>query len=332
MLVVAALLFAGCAGHVTSDIVLYTGGVIHTGVARRGHAEALAIRKGRIMAVGKTSTLFKAYPHALKIDLKGACVVPGLIDAHGHLASLGASKLQLDLRTTLNYMDLVQRVRERAAQIPAGQWILGGRWDQATWGDKALPHHRALSELTPDNPVLLSRVDGHAALANRKAMELAGITNETKSPAGGEILRGKNGAPTGVFVDNAVALVRRVIPEGQGLPIGELWKIAQRACFAVGITSVHDPGVAREDIPELKKLYEKGELTLRAYVMLSDDDGMAKYLEENEPLVGDRFSVGALKLYVDGARGSWGASASAGEVAEAGVASLGCGWGRAAWA
>ena len=262
------------------------------------------------MAVGDHGTLHSLYPRAKRVDLERKCVIPGLIDAHGHLASLGALKDQLDLRKTRDYRAMVQSVAARAATLPNGAWIQGGRWDQSLWGMKEFPHHGPLSDATPDHPVLLSRVDGHAALANRKALALAGITRETKSPPGGEILHDESGEPTGMLIDNALDLVRGVIPPADGRPIGELWTIAQRACLSVGLTCVHDAGVARSDIAALQKLYDDGTLKLRAHVMLSDGAGMAEYLAGNKPAraTGDvRFAVRSLKLYIDGAMGSRGA-------------------------
>jgi len=286
---------------------LYVHAVVHTVDPDWPHADALAVQRDRIAAVGTTEALRRKYPEAEVIDLAGACVVPGLIDAHGHLASLGALQRHLDLRATKSYEEMLTRVRERAAEAPPGTWILGGRWDQADWGEKELPDHHALSEATPDHPVLLARVDGHAALANRQALAAAGITRETQDPPGGEILRDEAGEPTGLLVDRAVDLVRDAVPEGAGWPTGELWRAAQQACFRVGLTGVHDAGVSHTDLKDLEGRYARGELELRVYAMLSNEAGLEDYLEHHRTRLAARFSVGAIKLYMDGAMGSRGA-------------------------
>ncbi|MDH3592142.1 MAG: amidohydrolase [Planctomycetota bacterium] len=297
------LLLLLCRLTVAEETVVYHNATVHTG---KGRADTIVVRGARIVAVGKLAVLGRIAGRM--VDLQGACVVPGFIDAHGHLAGLGALKRQLDLRTTKTYAEMLERVKEYSGEMPPGAWILGGRWDQANWGEKKFPHHGPLSAVTPAHPVLLSRVDGHAAIANKMALRLAGITRDTKNPPGGEILRDAAGEPTGILVDGAIGLVRRHVPEGGGLPTGELWKIAQEACFRVGLTGVHDAGIARSAVADLRGRYERGELKLRVYGMLSDGRGMDAYLAANEPFVHPRFTVRALKLYIDGAmglRGAW---------------------------
>ncbi|MHC4668257.1 MAG: amidohydrolase [Planctomycetota bacterium] len=306
-----ALLLVGCATPEAAPpeppVALYVHAIVHTVDPKWPRAEALAVRGERILAVGKSQALTHRYPRARTVDLGGACVVPGLIDAHGHLASLGSLMRHLDLRPTRSYEEMLARVQERVAQTPPGSWILGGRWDQASWGRKELPHHAPLSEVTPDHPVLLARVDGHAALANRRALDLAGIDADTEDPPGGEIVRDDAGEPTGILVDRAVALVEQVIPEGGGLPTGARWRSAQEACFRVGLTGVHDAGVSRGDLADLKRRYARGELKLRVHAMLADEPGIADHLARHPPRSNPRLSVRALKLYVDGAMGSRGA-------------------------
>ena len=278
-------------------MVVSENAVIHTMDAKNPKAQVLVVRGAEIVAVGGLD-LIEKHRGARRVDLKGACVVPGLIDAHGHLAGLGALQRQLDLRDTRSFAEMLQRIQARTRETPKGAWILGGRWDNATWGQKALPRHADVSKITPDHPVLLSRVDGHAALANAKALALAHITRETKDPDGGEILRDDKGEPTGILVDNAIALVRRVIPEGGGAPIEELWAVGEQACLRAGLTSVHDAGIAPADVARLP-----GKLKLRVYAMLSAVPGIERYVAENKPTA----SVRAVKAYIDGAMGSRGA-------------------------
>jgi len=287
--------------------VIYHNAVVHPVAPGQQGTDAFVIKDKIFVGVGKFELIRRVFRGAKRIDLKGACVVPGLIDAHGHLATLGALQRQIDLRDTTSYQQMIDRTKQYAAKRKPGSWILGGRWDQANWGQKELPTHPALSAATPDHPVLLSRIDGHAALANQAALELAGITRDTQPPPGGEIGKDQDGELTGMLIDNAIDLVRGQIPQGGGEPILELWKTAQTACFRAGLTAVHDAGVARKDLPALKRAYETGELKIRAYVMLSDSRGMAGWLKTNKPYQSARLTIRALKLYLDGAMGSRGA-------------------------
>ncbi|MHC5010436.1 MAG: amidohydrolase, partial [Planctomycetota bacterium] len=289
-------------------LTLYHGAVVHTVDPQRPQAEAFAVEDERIFAVGALAEVEAACAgrDVRRVDLEGACVVPGLIDAHGHLAGLGRMRRQLDLRDATSYEEVIERVRAHAATLPAGTWILGGRWDQATWGEKDFPVHGPLSEVTPDHPVLLSRVDGHAALANAEAMALAGISRDTRAPEGGEVLRGEDGEPTGMFVDNAIGLVRRAVTEAS-VPTGDLWRAAEEACFRAGLTCVHDAGVSASDVEDLRERYRRGELSLRVHAMLSAGGGIVDYMNEHDPVGDTQLSVRAVKVYVDGAMGSRGA-------------------------
>ncbi|MCZ6787289.1 MAG: amidohydrolase family protein, partial [Planctomycetota bacterium] len=224
---VVGLFLAGCE---EPALVVYENAVIHTMDPKNPKAEVLVVRGDAIEAVGGRE-LIEKYGGARRVDLEGACMVPGLMDAHGHLAGLGALQRQLDLRDTRSFAEMLQRIQARVHETPKGAWILGGRWDNASWGEKKLPRHGEISKITPNHPVLLSRVDGHAALANGRALALAGITRETRDPEGGEILRDDKGEATGILVDNAIALVRRVIPEGGGAPIEELWAAGEQVCL-----------------------------------------------------------------------------------------------------
>ncbi len=297
------LLFTAAAA---AEPVLYHNATFYTVDPKRPRAEVMVVDGERIVAVGGQE-LLKGYEHVRSVDLGGLWVVPGLIDAHGHLAGLGRLRIQLDLRDTKSFEELLERVEERVASTPKGTWILGGRWDNATWGQKELPDHARLSAITPEHPVLLSRVDGHAALANAYALRLAGVTRDSKDPDGGEILRDEKREPTGMLIDNAMSLVRRTIPEGGGTPTGELWMHAQTQCLREGLTGVHDAGVSHTDLEDLRKRYARGELKVRAYVMLSSGPGIEKYLATHEPVIDKWLTVRAVKAYMDGAMGSRGA-------------------------
>ena len=228
---------------------VFTGGNVYTFDAAGTRAEALAVRDGRIAAVGSDKDILAlAGPETRRVALGGLTVVPGLIDAHGHMAALGAIKRgQEDLLEAASFDELLRRVAERVKKSRPGEWILGTRWDQANWGQKEFPAHPRLSAVSPENPVLLWRVDGHAALANRKALELAGITRDTPDPPGGEILRDKDGEPTGMLVDAAKGLVTRHVRASAGDARAELLA-AQQACLAAGLTGVHDAGLSEAEV------------------------------------------------------------------------------------
>jgi predicted amidohydrolase YtcJ len=270
--------------------------------------DAVAVKAGRILAVGLHAPVLEAHrgPKTELVDLKNGHVYPGFVDAHAHFASLGKLKRQLDGRGTKSFEDLVALAKERAAKAAPGEWILGGRWDHASWGMKEFPSHQKLSEAVPDVPVFLSRVDGHAALANKKAMELAGIGRDTPDPAGGDILRDAAGDATGIFVDNAMDLVRRAIPKTAG-SLESVALEAQEACLRVGLTGVHDMGVTIPEADQYVQLARSGKLKIRLYLALSDQPDLAAVLATRKPVLDDRVAVRAVKLYQDGAMGSRGA-------------------------
>lgn len=291
----------------TSSTV-YIRGKIYTALDEQASVGAMAVSAdGEIIAIGSRSSVARAVGKGRpEVDLNGAVVVPGFIDAHGHLAGLGSIKLGvIDLSGTSSYEEVVEIVRERAEQTPGNEWILGRGWDNESWPVKDMPEHGPLSEATPDNPVYLARVDGHAALANEAAMEIAGISPETESPTGGEILRDGADA-TGVFVDNAEVLITRHIPEGAAGSFRDLIFAAQEACFSAGLTGMHDMGMSPQEVEIYKQLESTGALDLRVAGYLSGNYAL-RYFENNEPYKGDRFTLNGTKLYMDGAMGSRGA-------------------------
>ncbi|HEX2780466.1 MAG TPA: amidohydrolase family protein, partial [Gemmatimonadaceae bacterium] len=235
----------------------------------RPTAEALAVRDGRILFVGSARGV-KALtgPGTKVVDAHGGTVIPGMTDAHAHFMGLGQALRTVDLTGTTSYEQVIERVVARAKTVPAGSWIIGRGWDQNDWGDTRFPTHDALSRAVPNHPVLLERVDGHAQLANAKAMQMAGVTAQTRDPEGGRLERGASGAPTGVFVDNATGLVERAVPA----PSRE--ELRGRALAAIdemhrwGLTGIHDAGEPRPNIELFEQLAKEGKLDLRTYVMV----------------------------------------------------------------
>jgi predicted amidohydrolase YtcJ len=302
-----ALLVAPLA--IAQDITIYRDATIHTMDAARPKAEALAVRGEHLLAVGSLEEVRAAAKGAqiIEVSLGGMTVLPGLIDAHGHMAGLGSFGLGvLELSSAKTFADVVTAAAAAAKQKQPGEWVLGGRWDHESWNSKQLPSHPQLSGATPDNPVWLRRVDGHAGIANAAALKLAGITRDKESPAGGEILKDDSGEPTGVLVDNAMALVEAKVPPGARGRGEDLLLKAQELCLTAGLTGVHDAGVSPADIQTYQRLESEGKLKIRSYLMVAGPYALS-YFDRTKPFSGPRVSALAAKLYIDGAMGSRGA-------------------------
>ena len=296
----------------TADLVVVNAN-IYTVDDGRPRAAAMAVRDGRIAFVGSERGA-RAFvgPRTRVVDAAGRTIIPGMTDAHAHFLGLGAALRIVDLTGTSSYEEVIARVVARAREAPAGTWIQGRGWDQNDWGsDTRFPTHDALSRAVPDHPVILTRVDGHAVLANARAMRLAGVTAATRDPEGGRIERDAGGAPTGVFVDNAKDLV------GHAVPAPSAAEVRTRALAAIdemhrwGLTGVHDAGATRRTIELYEQLAREGKLELRTYVMIADDSASLAYYFARGPRVGvhgGRLWVRCVKLYADGALGSRGAA------------------------
>jgi predicted amidohydrolase YtcJ len=310
-LALAAPRAAGAQTRGPADLVI-TNARIYTVDDTRPVVQALAVRDGKILFVGSVhEAMALRGPSTRVIDATGQTIIPGMVDAHAHLLGLGQALRQVDLVGTKSYEEVVSRVTAAARGLPAGRWILGQGWDQNDWGDTRFPTHDALSRALPDNPVYLTRVDGHAGLANAAAMRAAGVTTATPDPSGGRIERTATREPTGVFVDNAKDLIERIIPS----PTREEDRKALRAAIAdahrYGLVGVHDAGESRATIDLMEEMAKAGELPFRLYVMISDDSAaIAHYLAigPRSGLYDDHLWVRAIKLYADGALGSRGAA------------------------
>lgn len=295
-----------------ADLVL-RGGKIVTMNPKQPQAEAIAIVGRRIARVGSDREIEEMIgPHTRVIELRGRLVVPGFIESHGHLLGLGQSRLILDLRGTRSAEEVAERVARKAREAKPGEWILGRGWDQNEWPRKDFPTHEVLDRVAPQHPVYLTRVDGHAAWVNRRALELAGITRETADPPGGRLIRDAEGRPTGVLIDRAMNLVARLIPPRSREENKRALLLAIEECLRSGITSFHDAGASREAIELYKELLREGALRLRLYVMISgrDEALLREYLERG-PEIGlgeHHLTIRAIKLVADGALGSRGAA------------------------
>jgi predicted amidohydrolase YtcJ len=295
-----------------ADLVLAGGRVVTLAEpGLRARPLSIAVRGGRIAAVGTDAELRAlSGPSTRRIDLQGALVLPGLTDAHVHVEGLGTARESLDLVGAATLDEALKRVAAAARTLGPGEWLLGRGWDQNDWPGQKFPGAADLDRVSGDHPVFLVRVDGHAAWANTRALQAAGLTAATADPDGGRILRDAAGAPTGILVDAAQRLVSSRIPA----PSREVRKRRLRAGLAAaaeaGLTSVHDAGVTLDTIPLYKELLAEGAMAVRAYVLLR---GPAEFLENAERLqpeigLGDgRLTVRSIKVVADGALGSRGA-------------------------
>jgi len=310
----AVLLCTACSERkpVPADLVL-RGGKVAVVDESFTIAEAVAVRGDRIVAVGTDTEIGRYIGDGTRvIELDGRLAVPGLIDAHAHMLSYGLSLANLDFRGTKSFQEIIGMVAAKAEETPPGEWILGRGWDQNDWPEEEFPCHDALSRAVPDHPVWLRRIDGHAGIANRKAMEIAGITADTESPEGGEILRKPNGEPMGVFIDHAMALVARHVPEASPEQVRAALARAAENCLSVGLTGVHDAGVSPETVEHYKRLIDEGALGIRIFAMLGDpgDADIREYMKKNavENYGAHFLKVKSIKLFMDGALGSRGAA------------------------
>jgi hypothetical protein len=304
-----ALVFAGTLFAERADLVIIHAN-IHTVNPGQPAAKAIAIRNGMIQAVASDASTINLYigPGTQVIDAHGATILPGLIDAHGHMQALGESLENLDLRGVRSEREIAAKVRAEAAKRKPGEWIRGEAWDQNLWPSKSFPTAALLSQAAPNNPVALGRVDGHALWVNRRAMEIAHLDRATPDPAGGRILRDASGNPTGVLLDRAMALVETKIPPPSLADTEHYLLRAANECARLGLTTVHDAGVPQQVIDGYRSLIRKRQLPIRIYAMIQNSPELIDAWLARGPEVGDYLTVRAIKLIDDGALGSRGAA------------------------
>jgi len=267
----------------------------------------MAVKAGKVLAAAPDVTSYIG-PSTRKIDAHGATVIPGFIDSHGHMAALGDSLEALDLRGTKSEEEIADLVRDAARHSQPGEWIQGRAWDQNNWPGRQFPTSAALSAAAPDNPVYLTRVDGHAGWVNRKAMDIAGLSASAPDPPGGKVLRDASGQLTGVLIDRAQELVTRKIPPPTPQQVRERLRRAALECARLGITTVHDAGIGPAELEEYRALIREHELPVRVYAMIGGEGDLWREYLKRGPEIGDRLTVRSIKLYADGALGSRGAA------------------------
>ncbi|WP_317172610.1 amidohydrolase [Hymenobacter polaris] len=284
-----------------------TNATVYTVDSTFSKAQAFAVRDGRFVAVGSTADLQGRYQAARTVDASEQFVYPGFYDAHCHFYRYALGLRSANLVGASSWAETVGRLARHRQQRPQDAWLTGRGWDQNDWPGQRFPTKDTLDALFPGVPVLLVRVDGHAALVNQKALDLAGITAATPI-SGGVIGRDARGRLTGLLVDNAVKLVASKIPDPAPAEADALLLQGQQNCLAVGLTSLADAGLDREDIERIAALQQAGRLHLRLYTMLNPTPENKAYYLPRGPYFSDNLTISSFKIYADGALGSRGAS------------------------
>ncbi|HEX2683437.1 MAG TPA: amidohydrolase, partial [Ferruginibacter sp.] len=299
------ILTASCKFRQKADLIIHHA-KIYTVDDKFSVAEAMAINDGKIIAVGANDDILKQFESDSMTDAQGKTVFPGFNDAHAHFVGYGSSLQKVNLVETDSWEAVLARCNEFAKTLPADAWLTGRGWDQNDWPVKEFPVNTKLNEMFPDRPVLITRVDGHAAIANQKALDLAGLKPGDKL-TGGDI-EVKDGKLTGILVDNAVDLVSDKIPAAGDAQVKASLLLAQANCFAVGLTSVHDCGLGYRSVELIEGMQKNGDLKMRMNVMLSDAKENFDYAFKRGKIKTDHLNVSSFKVYADGALGSRGAS------------------------
>ena len=290
---------------------LYVNAKVYTVNAEQPEATAFAVKNGKFSAVGSSQEIIAKYPDAELEDLGGMTVVPGFIDAHGHILGLGLSLSYANLVGAQNLNEIVERLQLASEQLDSDDWLLGRGWDQNDWPVKELPTRADLDAAFPDRPVWLERIDGHAGWANSAALELVEKDlNGTWQVSGGEIIRDSKGQATGVFIDKAADLVGSQVPVISEKQILNALKKAMSKTASVGLTGVHDAGTSLQTWQLLQQLKKEDQLAIRIYAMADGASDMLEYLCQQGIQIDTNawLTARSIKLYSDGALGSRGAA------------------------
>ncbi|HET8678274.1 MAG TPA: amidohydrolase [Blastocatellia bacterium] len=313
ILIIAALSLAPVHSQTQAADIVFKNGNVYTVNERQPRAEAIAIKGNKIIFVGSNRAA-KAYEGKATrvIDLQGKTVVPGLTDAHYHLAGVGAREMNLNLEGTTSKEDFLAKVKARVDRAKAGEWVTGRGWIETFWKPPTFPTRWDLDKIAPENPVFLTRADGHAAVVNSAALKVAGVTKETPDPQGGEIMKDKQtGEPSGMLVDRAQNLVGRHVPPATEADMEEALILGVRRSIELGWTQIQNAGAPFSEVERLKKLYADGKIKLRIYEAIrGPSPDASRLLREGAQtnLYDNRFTVRTIKVSIDGALGSKGAA------------------------
>jgi predicted amidohydrolase YtcJ len=292
--------------------LLLTNGNFYTAADSQPRAEAVVIVEGRITFVGKTADALRRAPaNAQRLDLQGVTVVPGLTDAHAHLAEIGERELTFNLEGTASLAELKNKLHERAAQGKPADWLFGRGWIESRWTPPAFPTRQDLDAAAPDRPVVLRRADGHASVANSLALKRAGIDRNTAAPAGGSILEDAAGEPTGMLIDNAQDMVLHLLPPPADAERAQALELGAHRSVRLGWTQLQIAGNSFLEVDQICRLYGQGRIKLRLYdAIYGPGPDVDRLLSEGPSLhgCGDKLPVRGIKLYIDGALGSRGAA------------------------
>ena len=295
-----------------ADIVFKNGNV-YTANDNAPRAQAIAVKEDRIVFVGTNAAAQKFVgPNTRVVDLKGNTVLPGFTDAHQHLSGVGQREMTLNLEGTASLADLLAKLKARVDQAKPGEWVTGRGWIETHWQPPVFPTRWDLDKVSPNNPVILGRADGHGAVANSAALKLAGVDKSTPNPFGGEISKDKqNGEPNGMLLDAAQGLVRRRVPQTTAADAERAVVLGSKRDVELGWTQVQDAGGSWDDVDIFKKLYEAGTIKLRIYKAVYGPGPNATRLINDGPIIGEfghRLTVRTIKVVSDGALGSRGAA------------------------
>jgi len=298
---------AGCQPQREAVDLLVTNATVYTVDSTFSQAQAFAVRDGHFVAVGSAADLQSRYQPAQTVDARGQFIYPGFYDAHCHFYRYALGLRSANLVGAGSWAETVGRLTAHRRRQPTATWLTGRGWDQNDWPGQRYPTKDTLDRLFPNVPVLITRVDGHAALVNQKALDLAGVTAATPI-SGGIIGRDAHGRLTGLLVDNAVKLVAAKIPEPRPAEADAALLQGQQNCLAVGLTSLADAGLNKEDIDRMAALQKAGRLHLRLYAMLNPTPENKAYYLPKGPFFSDNLTISSFKVYADGALGSRGAA------------------------
>jgi predicted amidohydrolase YtcJ len=296
----------------TADVIFLNGN-IYTVNERQPQAEAVAVKGERIIFVGSNADAKKYQGRETRVlDLRGRTVLPGMTDAHYHIQGVGAREVNLNLEGTTSIEDLLARVRARVARTEPGKWVTGRGWIETFWKPPVFPTREELDKVSPDNPVFLTRADGHGAVANSLALKIAGINKETANPFGGEILKDKKtGEPVGMILDAAKELVTKHIPQPTPAEIEAAFLLGVKRSIELGWCEIQNAGSVNSDVAMMRKLYGEGKVKLRIYNAVYGPGESANKLFKDGPTLNaydHRFTVRTIKVVLDGALGSRGAA------------------------
>lgn len=280
-------------------------GHVYTVDAAFNEAEAIVIDSGKIIASGTLIDLKNTYEVDSVSDFTGQYIYPGFIDAHAHFYGLGLTLQIADLSGTRSWQEVLNRLK-LFDSIHHPEVLFGRGWDQNDWPGKEYPDPEALNNVFPNKPVILKRIDGHAAIANDAAYRRAGIA-ASENVIGGEFLKDKNGRLTGVAIDNAVDLLLKILPAPEPPTIEKSILLAQDACLPYGLTAIHEAGIGLDTLNAYQSLIRQGKLAMRIYAMLANSSKSLDFVKTHEPILEPRLVVRSMKFYADGALGSRGA-------------------------